>query len=68
MDFALRWLEQAELDASRRQDGLTTSERQELAGPRRENEGFPDHLSNHCKLLIINELLLYPATASDFSC
>lgn len=30
-DSVLRWMRQADLDAGRRQDGLTTSERMELA-------------------------------------
>ena len=41
-DSVLRWVKQADLDAGRRQDGLTTSERQELARTRRENKGFAD--------------------------
>ena len=32
------WLKQADLDEGRRQDGLTTAERQELARLRRENK------------------------------
>ena len=32
-----QWLKQADLDAGRRQDGLTISEREELARLRREN-------------------------------
>jgi transposase len=32
------WLKQADLDAGRRHDGLTTAERQELARLRRENK------------------------------
>lgn len=31
------WVRQADLDAGRRSDGLTTSEREELTRPRREN-------------------------------
>ena len=33
----LRWVKRADLDAGRRRDGLSTSERQELAQLRRDN-------------------------------
>ena len=36
-DSVLRWVKQADLDAGRRKDGLSTSERKELARLRREN-------------------------------
>ena len=36
-DSVLRWVKQADLEARRRQDGLTTSERKELGQLRREN-------------------------------
>ena len=41
-DSVLRWVKQADLDAGRRQDGMTMSERKELMRPRRENKGFAD--------------------------
>ena len=36
-DSVLRWVKRADLDAGRRRDGLSTSERQELAQLRRDN-------------------------------
>ena len=41
-DSVLRWVKQADPDAVRRPDGLTRSERQRLARPRCEDEGFAD--------------------------